>query len=239
MTLYDHLYGPPRWTRWLNRLGWLLGLWLFVFPVPYMPLVIAVGVMPPLFLLMLALWPDTFTADGEDSPTVGGIGELKSLTGLWFLPCLAIGGRAVRDLALMDLLWPALFGLGVAMAMTLLCARLDRRMRGWRMAFNLPLCLAWGWGGLALLNVLADPTAGRVMLAEVVERRDYSSSAVVKLRLPSGELVGGVDIARRGRNSPGAGGRMCLEIDPGLFGWRSRYVVDCPLIDLGRPPSPR
>lgn len=242
LTLYDHFHGPPAWVGWLNGVGWVLGLWLLLWPVPYLPLVIVVGLMPLLFLGLAARWPETFTAADDRSERFGRrMGRrLIDLSGLWIVPCLAIGGRAF-DATLLDPLWAFVVGLGLAIPMTLVCAWLDSRMRGWTMLCNFFFCLSWSWGGVALANTILDRTAGRIVLAEVTWKQDLRREGPeVNLRLPGGDEFNNVDVDQATYDNTLIGRRMCVEVNPGAFGWRVVYLVDCtgPLLDLLKPPAP-
>lgn len=240
MTLYDHFYGPPPWIKWLNVMGWILSLWLFYWPQPYLPLLIAVGILPPAFLVLAAIWPDSFTIENDQDYSFGRrISEqAQSLSGLWFVPCLDIGLRAMMDVRAIDILWPTLIGGALAVPMALACAKVDAKMRGWSMTVNLVICFCWCWGGLALANGLLDRTPGKIVVAEVTARRDLSDGPEVDLRLPTGDILDNTEIRRSAFARTSVGGPMCVEVNPGFFGWREAYVVDCtgPLKDL-RPPA--
>lgn len=231
------------WVGWLNALGWILGLGLFFAPVPFLPLVAAVWLMPPGFLVLATLRPGLFTSlDDQASPGTRRIGaRLTTLSGLWFFPCLSIALCAMQATELIDWFWPLLFGSGLAVPVTLACRRVDARMRGWATAQNALLSLCWCWGGLVLANALLDVTPGRIVVAEVTSRTSPRDDPALTLRLPDGVSLSDVEVAQALYDRTPTGGRVCVEINPGVFGWREAYLADCqaPLRDLEPAPGHR
>jgi hypothetical protein len=240
VTLYDHLYGPPRWTRWLAIAGWLFGLWLVTFPVPYLPLLTATVLLPPTAATLVAIWPRIFTLTLQGSASYVATEERwSSLGGFWFSAGLAITARALLDLEMIDHLWPILAGLAGGAVMTLVFALVERDFRGWWLVFCLPCCIGWAWGGLLFANAWLDRTPGQLVVIEDVsspsDRRPYYT-----MLSANGRPLGDPRLARTlGRRFGLPLVHRCVDVNPGLFGWRSVAPVSCsaPLLSL-TPPAP-
>lgn len=241
LTLYDHFHGPPSWVRWLNGAGWVLALWLIFWPVPYLPLVFVVGLCPLAFLFAAARWPDWIAVeDGEELSFGRRLGSRLSLTGLWTLPGMVTAMRVLLDVELVDWGWPLLACLGLAIPMTFICVRAEGRLVSWATVCNAMIALFFSWGAVVQANVLLDPLPGSVEAAKIIWREDLNRSGPdISLRLPDGEEIVHLDVSSAVYEGTIVGGTACLDINPGLFGWRTAQVVSCtaPLRDL-RPPAP-
>ncbi|WGM40721.1 hypothetical protein [Caulobacter sp. NIBR1757] len=241
MTLYDHFHGLPTWVRWLNGLSWVLALWLIFWPVPYLPLVIVVGLAPLAFLVAATCWPDWIAVeDGEELSFGRRLGRRLNLTGLWSLAGLATGLRAISDVELVDWGWPLLVCLGLAFPMTAICVRAEGRLFSWATICNAMIALFFSWGAAVQANVLLDPSPGKVEAATIIWREDLNRSGPdISLRLADGEEIAHLDVSSAVYEGTIVGGTACLDINPGLFGWRTARIVSCtaPLRDL-TPPAP-
>ncbi|NBB14382.1 hypothetical protein GVN21_03300 [Caulobacter sp. SLTY] len=240
MTLYDHLYGPPRWTRWLDIAGWLVGLWLVTFPVPYLPLLTVTALLPPLAAALVAIWPRIFTLTFQGSTSYASTEERwSSLGGFWFTTGIAITARAMMDLEMIDYLWPILAGLAGGVAMTLVFALVERDFRGWWLVICLPSCIGWAWGGLLFTNAWLDRTPGQFIVIEDLRGVDDIRPGYT-VRSADGRPLADQRLARTLKRTFGRPlVHRCLDVNTGLFGWRSVMAVNCnaPLQSLA-PPAP-
>lgn len=232
MTLYDHLYGPPVWTRWLNGAGLALSLWLVLWPQPYQPLLAAVAALPLVCLLAGLRWPGDFG--------LGATGE-GSVTGLLLAPVVAVTIRAFVDVKLLDWLSPLLAGAGVGVAVAI-AGWWFLKALGWELIGCFLFGLMWGWSGAVLLNVELDRTPGALQVAEVVGSGNLRRSGpYLELRLPDGQSTHRIGVGYSQYENTQTGDRVCLAVNPGSFGWRSVRVVDCtgPLrsLDAGLEPA--
>jgi hypothetical protein len=146
------------------------------------------------------------------------------------MPSLALAVRAITDVELIDI-WLPLAATAVVGALPAYVAwRLTADRNIWQAAFCATVALIWVWAVLNLANVYLDRSPGVIAAYQVTGRHKASrSSPSFQLRSLSRpeETISSFDVPYRVFERTMLGDAVCLETNPGLFGWRTRYLVDC------------
>lgn len=216
-------------VKWLNRAGWAIGIWGYVWPYPYR-LVIGLLVLAPLAGLALMVWARPLVQIDEfrDEP------KRTSVIGLIFLPSAVLALRALRDIGQLDwevpLLLAACIGMALA-AVTVWCDPTVRR-RHFTIVSVALVFLAYAAGALLIANCLLDTDPAR-HIATVVNDKHKSSGKVTTYDLtvgPWGDERADNDVAvsKELYDAVKPGDPICIYLNGGAFGWRWYWIDHCP-----------
>eukprot|EP01030_Chromulinospumella_sphaerica_P024852 gene24852-24956_t len=213
----------PRGLRLATWIGAGLAFWMYQWPEPYRPLMLAAGLSPLAVLILMLFWRGGVSLNPRDEDPNG---ERVSLAGLWYLPPAALAWRALQDIQLVYTTGPVLAAAGLAVLLTALAAFIDPRSRDWGVPVNLVVGLLWGWGLVTMVNVEFDQSPGRIRPAFVADRYGYDDRILI-VSLADQSLtqlkfhVGETTYRRSEIGTP-----VCVEDNPGLLGWRTLWLVD-------------
>jgi len=218
--------GKVHWTRrarraisWIDGVGLALALWGFLYPRPYALCVLALAAAP-LIAIGLAIFSNGAISlndrRGQTRPDVGG---------LFLMPFLVLGARALLDFNVMDWKAPLAVAAGLAAGTVALArwAEPEFRTRLWTVLLAL-LALDGTWGLVIEANGLFDNAPVKVVSAEVIAKR-ISGGRHTSYNLDVGQtsepqISGEIDTGRRLYDAIPVGGRLCLAIHGGSLGWR-------------------
>lgn len=228
---------PEHLAAVMSVSGLLSAAWLYFLPVPYGVAFLINGAAPLVAIVILLLWPGAFVLGGKEAAYRG-----RNLAGLWTLPPIALAIRAWQDFQLVYTPQPVMAGLGLGLLFAAAAGLLDKRSRKNGMVlFALVAGCLWGWGLVMLANVELDRTPGRIRPAVVASKYHPSRGPpTLTVGLTDGSLIGlEFPVDDNAHDAAKAGDRVCVEDNPGLFGWRTLWLVDCtgPLKEL-TPPAP-
>lgn len=214
-----------RISKLLAFAGLALLTWIIVTGASSLPIYVACTVAPLAVAAALVL-PNLFTMTLDGPP--GRINLFSLLFGATF-------GLAIKasNAPIIDGHAPLLIGAGMAAAaagIKLLRLEAVKAMRIMMAVFFGVFALAYGYGASVLLNVLLDDAPPNVLVARVTHT---SGRATGEPRM-SLQAEGGPDLAlssfrvsSRAFEAHARGGRVCLVVFPGKFGWRWVQVMPC------------
>ncbi|MBX7183733.1 MAG: hypothetical protein K1Y01_01180 [Vicinamibacteria bacterium] len=209
--------------RWINRVGWVLGLWAFVFPTPYLPLMTCL-LVSPWFALAYA-WSRRGLVQFDELP-----GDARpSLASLALFQPICLATRALLDF---DVVAPRLAVLGPALAiggiLGMLAAFVDASPRRTALSRSLGLVVAlvYGWAAVVSVNCLLDTRdAPRIDRARVLGRHIVAGKArryVLEIR-----GYGEHDVARHVYDAAAPGTEVCAAVHPGALGLEWLGIDTC------------
>jgi len=217
-----------------NAAALALGAWTLFWPIPYFPL-LAICFTLPLFVLALDMWARGALMWEQSGARVHGL----SLVTILMMPALALCARALSDLNIMD--WPMMITWSLLGALSIAAGfvRLDERVRrDWRQLISVVFfSLAYGYGTLAMANVVLDSSTARTNRTVIRDMRIHVSGGVKGSSIWH-EVAVDPDTSPKGKGwihvRPDVyahlrkGERACIHLGRGLLGVRWFDVRPCP-----------
>lgn len=247
MNWIGHLMSPrparpgqaPGWAWWITPLGWALGVWLVLLPHPYLLVLALNAAALPVFLGLAARWPGRFTFYDAETDEL----SWRMVNGLAMIPAVALFFRAMSENMLIDDVTPFLVGGAVGVLLTGLYWLIGRKLEDSERMISLVTCGVWGVAMALLVNVTFDTAPGVVQAGTVTGRhedrgKNSEPGLSIHLAIDGGRTLR-FDVEEARLRATKLGDKACVEVDPGLFGWRSAWLTDCvqPLKTL-TPPAP-
>lgn len=218
---------PPKLGKGLSIIGAAAAALLWFWPGDAPWLLWLNLAAPPLAFIPLLLWPGQFTLGGRAK---GLSAPRQNLAGLWTLPSLALAMCAWSpDFERVYTAMPVIGGLGLGIVFTAIGALVDPRARREMIVFLLMAGTAWGWGLLTFANVEFDRTPGVIRPAVIADKDPgRRSGPTLVVGLQDSRLTGlRFRVSYAAYESVKAGDAACVEDNPGAFGWRTLWLVEC------------
>lgn len=211
-------------TKFL-RFGTLaLMAWAFLYPRPYVPLMLGLAAVPWLVMAICLRWPARFTLRDDAKKTLR-----SQLVVDLMMPGFVLGLRAIRDVAVIDaweLLAPSAGVLAVVMLALLLVEPSYRRAG--KIALMAALMAAYAGAVVALGNAVFDRSTPTWHAVDVVEKHLTSGKhtrRVLTIGGWPGADVHELDVPRALYDATAVGDVVCVAVMDGALGiaW---YEVD-------------
>jgi hypothetical protein len=228
---------PPKLATSLSIFGAVAAALLWLWPGDSSCLLWLNAAAPPLTFIPLLLWRGQFTLGGRAK---GLSAPRQNLAGLWTLPSLALAMCAWSpDFERVYTAMPVIGGLALGILFAAIGALVDPKARSEMIVFLLMAGTAWGWGLLTFANVELDRTPGVIRPAVIADKDSGSRSGptlVVGLQDSSFTDLR-FRVSYSTYDSVKAGDAACVEDNPGAFGWRTLWLVECtaPLREMINP----
>ena len=165
-----------RMIRAGNVGAFAIGIWTLLFATHFYVLSVALCAVLPILAVAL----DVKAKGALDYESKRGRTSPLSLAAILLVPAIALAGRALVDLNVVDQRLLVVEAVLAALAMLALFYRFDRRLReDWRQALTIALfALAYSYGALAFADTAFDPSAGTDEVAVIRDRRIHVSGNV-------------------------------------------------------------
>lgn len=217
---------------WLNRastLSFVVGMgvsaWLWFWPTPYLLAVVACAIAPVAALAWTWRWRGLVGVEGPEK-RIGG-----DVTYLFIGPPLVVALRAMTDYHLLDVGPSLLAAAMVALLLAGLILFVEPATRNLLFgSFFFVVALAYVWGLLVIANGALERSPPMVVRG-VVTAADGPADDDPTLTISAPLLdrpVEYIDVTATRFTASPVGSAVCLDVRPGLLGWRHARVVDCP-----------
>lgn len=157
-----------------NAIGILAGLWLFLYPVPYIPLIIFCSILPLIGIYLMAYYKEEVTFDQlEDS-------SRPSVVYLMGIPPMSLGVRGFLDYAIIHdtVFWWYLAIFSIFLYIFILIVTTEYKRHKLVLLELLIIIIPYCYGVISLSNCMLDFSEPKSFSSTIVDKRIATAKSI-------------------------------------------------------------